>query len=216
VSTKYLGGEKGGFQHKDFRRGRPDLLKEIGRTAVKRRVNHTASKASSSTLSQSAKHKAISNNSKTAVVATETKGTKGSCSSSTVSASPIHSSSATMVDVIVHANIMPTPAFLPNNYGLYFSEGNFVDPPRVLPAPPLTVQSLIDGPSTAYKAESKAESKRKHTIDNSMAYVVQPFSEDELIYLESIFHKDENHSDDNDLCSILSLDNDAYGGVFQL
>ena len=197
MSTKHLGGEKGGFQHKDFRRGRPDLLKEMGRTAVKRRVNHNASKASASASSQSTKHKAI-RNSKTAVVASET---KGSCSSSTVDSSPLHSSSAAMVDV-VHAHIMPTLAFLPNNYGLYFSApSNFVDPPRVLPAPPLTVQSLIDGPSTA---------ESKHTN------VVQPFSEDELIYLESIFHKDENHSDDNELCSILSLDNDASGEVFEL
>lgn len=196
MSTKYLGGEKGGFQHKDFRRGRPDLLKEIGRTAVKRRVNHNASKASTSASSQSAKNKAISN-SKTALVATET---KGSCSSSSSSSSTVDSSA------ILHANIMPTLAFLPNNYGLYFSApSNFVDPPRGLPASPLTVQSLSDGPSTVYKAESK----RKHTIDNSMANVVQPFSEDELIYLESIFHKDGNHSDDNELCSILSLDNDA-------
>ena len=107
-----------------------------------------------------------------------------------------------MVDA-VHANIMSTPAFLPNNHGLYFSApSNFVDPPRVSPAPPLTVQSLIDRPST------DTESKE--------ANVVQPFSEDELIYLESIFHKEENHSDDNDLCSILSLDNDAYGEVSQL
>ena len=158
MSTKYLGGEKGGFQHKDFRRGRPDLLKEIGRTAVKRRVDHNASNASTSASSQSAKNKAISN-SKTALVATET---KGSCSSSSSSSSSTVDSSA-----ILHANITPTLAFLPNNYGLYFSApSNFVDPPRGLPASPLTVQSLSDGPSTVYKAESK----RKHTIDN------QPFS----------------------------------------
>lgn len=176
MSTKYLGGEKGGFQHKDFRRGRPNLLKEMGRTAVKRRVNHNASEASTSASSQSAKHKAIST-SKTAAVATET---KGSCSSSTVDSSPIHSSSEA--------------------YGVYISvPSNFIDPPRLLPAPPLTGQSLIDGPSTVYKAKSSS--------------VVQPFSEDELIYLDSIFQEDENHSNYNELCSILSLDNDA---VFEL
>lgn len=196
MSTKYLGGEKGGFQHKDFRRGRPDLLKEMGRTAVKRRVNHNASDASTSASSQSAQHKAMST-SKTAAVATET---KGSCSSSTVDSSPIHSSSAAMVDV-VHA--MPTPAFLPNDYGVYISvPSNFIDPPRLLPAPPLTGQSLIDGPSTVFKAKSSGKTN-----------VVQPFSEDELIYLDSIFQEDKNHSNDNELCSILSLDNDA---VFEL
>lgn len=163
VSTKHLEGEKeGGFHHKDFRRGQPDLLKEINRIKVKRGMNGALaikSKAPTSVSSQSAnyEYKAISN-SKTANDATETES----------------SSSSSKVD----------------SNAIYFSvPSNFADQPRVPPAPTLPAQCYIDGPSTSYEAEPN----------------VQPFSEEELIYLESIFHKDEIHSNDNDLCSILSL-----------
>ena len=67
--------------------------------------------------------------------------------------------------------------------------------------PPSSVQSFNNEIST-----QQIEAMYKHDVDNN----VQPFNDDELVYLASIFEDDEKQSSGNDdLASILSLNQEA-------
>jgi hypothetical protein len=50
------------------------------------------------------------------------------------------------------------------------------------------------------------------TIDNGSN--AQPFNDEDLMYLASIFNEDEQHSNEDDLCSFLSLNQETSAGDF--
>ena len=136
VRSDTLGGEKGGWQHKDFLRGRPDLLTEIERTEVKSAVKKSPSVPKSKSKASSASSRSV-----------RTKAMSSLSSSS-------------------------------------------------------SVQSFGTDPS------AQAEAMYRHSVDTT-SNAQQPFNDDDLMYLASIFDKDEQHSNDNDLSSILSLNQET-------
>ena len=208
VRCETLGGERDGWQHKDkdFIRGRPDLLTKIKRIPVKSKSNVkkitsvTTKKSKASASSRSARGNVLKATveKKIASVSDES-----SCSSSSLDS---------------HASAVPATqrATVPvaHDHGSVFQyfaapilHLNYVQPSSLQvqddfsSMPPSSVQSFNNEIST-----QQIKATYKHDVDNN----VQPFNDDELVYLASIFEDDENHSSGNDdLASILSLNQEA-------
>ena len=75
-----------------------------------------------------------------------------------------------------------------------------------------SVQSFNDEPAT--KA-ANATLYNTHAIDNNGSNA-QPFNDEDMMYLASIFNEDEKHSNEDDLCSFLSLNQETSAGDFML
>ena len=148
---------------------------------------------------------------KIAVVADES-----SCSTSSPVDSQASQSSYT-VDSSAYVPAMPAAAgaqpvlSIPQVQGSVFqyfsvpvSYVNYEEPPSVHGSlsSSSSVQSFGTDPS------AQAEAMYRHSVDTT-SNAQQPFNDDDLMYLASIFDKDEQHSNDNDLSSILSLNQET-------
>jgi hypothetical protein len=198
VRSDTLGGQKGSWQHKDFLRGRPDLLTEIERTEVKSAVKKMSSVIKSkakevpSNASRSSRRVSISD------ISNGVAADESSCSSSTIDTQASRA--------FPHVTVMPSvasasaPLVLPNSQVQgtvfqYFSD--YGEQNTVSTSSSSSVQSFNDDPPT---------------IDNGSN--AQPFNDEDLMYLASIFNEDEQHSNEDDLCSFLSLNQETSAGDF--
>ena len=216
VRCETLGGERDGWQHKDkdFIRGRPDLLNNIKRIPVKSKSNVkkiapvTTKSKTTSASSKSARGvpKATVEKKKIASVSDES-----SCSSSSLDlqASSYSSGNSARLPATQRATLPVAqdhgPVF--QYFAAPISHLNYVQPSSLQvqggfsSMPPSSVQSFNNETSM-----QQIEATYKHDVDNN----VQPFNDDELVYLASIFEDDEKHSSSNDdLASILSLNQEG-------
>jgi hypothetical protein len=227
VRTDAFGGEKGGWQHEDllFLRGRPDLLREIERidiksAVVKKRssiISITKARVSSSS-SRSAKRRAKSV--KKAVVVTNDRSFSSSSRDSQSSYNDDRSHVHNM-GVGVAAVVSPVLSLSAQNGSVfqYFSSMNC----EVLCTNVQDSVSFSSSSSAQARAvastitEPQAETIYRYPVD-TFSGVVQPFTDDD--YLAGIFDREEHMSYDDDLCSILSLnqetDAELVNSVFNL
>jgi hypothetical protein len=227
VRTDAFGGEKGGWQHEDllFLRGRPDLLREIERidiksAVVKKRssiISITKARVSSSS-SRSAKRRAKSV--KKAVVVTNDRSFSSSSRDSQSSYNDDRSHVHNM-GVGVAAVVSPVLSLSAQNGSVfqYFSSMNC----EVLCTNVQDSVSFSSSSSAQARAvastitEPQAETIYRYPVD-TFSGVVQPFTDDD--YLAGIFDREERRSHDDDLCSILSLnqetDAELLNSVFNL
>lgn len=123
---------------------------------------------------------------------------ESSCSSSTIDTQASRA--------FPHVTVMPSvasasaPLVLPNSQVQgtvfqYFSD--YGEQNTVSTSSSSSVQSFNDDPPT---------------IDNGSN--AQPFNDEDLMYLASIFNEDEQHSNEDDLCSFLSLNQETSAGDF--
>jgi hypothetical protein len=124
---------------------------------------------------------------------------ESSCSSSTIDTQASRA--------FPHVTVMPSvasasaPLVLPNSQVQgtvfqYFSD--YGEQNTVSTSSSSSVQSFNDDPPT---------------IDNNGSSD-QPFDDEDLMYLASIFNEDEQHSNEDDLCSFLSLNQETSAGDF--
>jgi hypothetical protein len=230
VRTDAFGGEKGGWQHEDllFLRGQPDLLREIERIDMKSAVvkkspsiiSITKARVSSS---RSAKRGAKSATTKAVVVTDE----RSFSSSSRVESRALQSSyndgrsHVHNTGVGVAAVVSPGLSLsAQKDSGFqYFSSMNFeVQCTNVQDSVSFSSSSSTQGQAVASTiTEPQAETMYRYPVDTSSG-VVQPFTDDD--YLAGIFDREERRSHDDDLCSILSLnqetDAELLNSVFNL
>ena len=218
VRCETLGGERDGWQHKDkdFIRGLPDLLNKIKRIPVKSKSNvkkiasvTTKSKSKTSSSSRSARGNVLKATveKKIASVSDES-----SCSSSSLDSQASSYSGGNSAHVPARQGATFPAAQDHGPVFQYFaapiSHLNYVQPSSLQvqggfsSMPPSSVQSFNNETSM-----QQIEATYKHDVDNN----VQPFNDDELVYLASIFEDDgEKHSSGNDdLASILSLNQEG-------
>ena len=198
---------KGGWQHENFLRGRPDLLNGIERTEVKGVSKKSSSITMAQTSSRSGKGLASSVN-KAVIVADES-----SCSSSLADsqaslsiykdngAQEVHHNSAAAISQPV----------MQASQGAVFQ---YFD--RVTVSSVNYEQSVQDSVSLSSSSVHRYSDDTTTTTQaagghhvEEMYSIVQPFNSDDLMYLASIFEKDEHHSNEGDLSSILSLNQEG-------
>lgn len=207
VRTDTLGGERGGWQHDNFLRGRPDLLRQIERTEVKSAVKKSSSMTKARASSRSARRAPANSVEKVVVVADES-----SCSS------PRRASQASYIDDSAHIHntgisAIATPVsrasqgsvfhyfdHIPVSYVNYEEQTN---QDSVSLSSSSSVQRHSDETNTQV-----ASTEHRYAVDNTGS-AAQPFNDDDLLYLASIFDKDEHPSHDDDLSSILSLNQET-------
>lgn len=209
VRCETLGGERDGWQHKDkdFIRGRPDLLTKIKRIPVKSKSNvkktasvTTKSKTPSSSRSARGCVLKATVEKKIASVSDES-----SCSSSSLDS---HASAHVPARQGATVPVAQDHGSVFKYFAGPISHVNYVQPSSLCQVQdgfssllPSSVQSFNNEIST-----QQIEAMYKHDVDNN----VQPFNDDELVYLASIFEDDEKQSSGNDdLASILSLNQEA-------
>ncbi len=137
---------------------------------------------------------------------------ESSCSSSTIDTQASRA--------FPHVTVMPSvasasaPLVLPNSQVQgtvfqYFSD--YGEQNTVSTSSSSSVQSFNDEPPTQ---AADAMLYNTHAIDNGSN--AQPFNDEDLMYLASIFNEDEQHSNEDDLCSFLSLNQETSVGDFML
>mmetsp|Transcript_24949 Transcript_24949/g.39180 ORF Transcript_24949/g.39180 Transcript_24949/m.39180 type:complete len:289 (-) Transcript_24949:148-1014(-) len=183
VRTETLGGEKGGWLHENFRHGRPDLLKRIERTEVK-----GASKKSSSITKPQASSRSARRPAKNVNEVND----DNSCSSSQAES---QTSLCSHKDAQVQNN--DTAAFAPPVSQAYFDH---------IPVSSEDSVSLSSSSVHTCSDDTSAQGANTQQVEE-MYSVVQPFNSDDLMYLASIFEKDDQSN--GDLSSILSLNQEA-------
>lgn len=218
VRCETLGGERDGWQHKDkdFIRGRPDLLNNIKRIPVKSKSNVkkiACVTTKSKTTPASSKSARVNVLKATVEKKIASVSDESSCSSSSLDsqASSYSSGNSARLPATQGATF---PAAQDNGCSVFqhfaapISHLNYVQPSSLQvqggfsSMPPSSVQRFNNETSM-----QQIEATYKHDVDNN----VQPFNDDELVYLASIFEDDgEKHSSSNDdLASILSLNQEG-------
>lgn len=173
-------------------------------SVIKSKAKEVPSKASRSSRTRRVSISDISNG----IAADES-----SCSSSTIDTQASRA--------FPHVTVMPSvasasaPLVLPNSQVQgtvfqYFSE--YGEQNTVSTSSSSSVQSFNNEPSTQ---AADATLYNTHAIDNNGSSA-QPFNDEDLMYLASIFNEDEQHSNEDDLCSFLSLNQETSAGDFML
>ena len=219
----------GGWQHDDllFLRGRPDLLREIERIDIKSAVvkksppitSITKARVSSSS-SRSAKRGAKSV--KKAVVVTDDRSFSSSSRDSQSSYKDDRSHVHDM-GVGVAAVVSPVLSLSAQNGSVfqYFSSMNCeVLCTNVQDSVSFSSSSFAQAQAVASTiTEPQAETIYRYPVD-TYSGLVQPFTYDDWMCLAGIFDREERRSHDDDLCSILSLnqetDAELLNSVFNL
>ena len=210
VRTETLGGEKNGWKHKFFLKGRPDLLKDIERTEVKNGARKRSSVTKPKHSSRSTK-KTAQRRKEVAVVADES-----SCSSSRADSQASlssyksdnahdHSANGSTVPSsglgvrnVPHGSALNDSDCLPISFVRYEEESYSQHPP-IQGSPSFSSFSMQGcNDDTTTQVSNTEETVAMYSDD-------QPFNNEDLMYLASIFEKDERRSHDDDLSSILSL-----------
>jgi|SaaInl74LU_5_DNA_1037368.scaffolds.fasta_scaffold21242_1 hypothetical protein len=196
VRTETNGGVRGGWQHENFLRGRPDLLKGIERTEVK---SKSASKKSSSTTKSQTSSRSVRRAAKSAekvvIVADES-----SCSSAQVGS---QASLSSYKDNSAASTAPPVSQAFQGPVFHYFDH---------IPVSSVNCEqsNVQDSVSLSSSSVNDTTTQFANTQQVEEMYSdVQPFNSDDLMYLASIFEKDEDHSNDGDLSSILSLNQET-------
>lgn len=212
VRTDTLGGERGGWQHENFLRGRPDLLKDIERTEVKSAVSKSSSVTKARASSRSARKAPAKREEKVVVVADES-----SCSSSRKDSQaslmdesvPVHDTgiSAIASPVLRASQGLVFQYFdhIPVSYVHYEEQRHNQDSVSLSSS---SVQQCSDETLAQIASTAQVEAMHRYTVDTT-GNVSQPFNAEDLMYLASIFDKDEHSSHDDDLSSILSLNQET-------
>lgn len=204
VRTETLGGEKGGWQHDSFLRGRPDLLKGIERTEVKSASKKRSSVTKPQTSSRSTRRAAKNVNEFS---------DDNSCSSSQADS---------------HADSQASLSSYNDNHAQVQNKDTAAIAPPVSQANQGSVLQYFDHTPVSSEiydqfvqdSVSLSSSSSVHTCSDDtsalganaqqveeMYSIAQPFNRDDLMYLASIFEKDDQS--DEDLSSILSLNQEA-------
>ena len=196
VRTETIGGVRGGWQHENFLSGRPDLLKGIERTEVK---SKSASKKSSSTTKSQTSSRSVRRAAKSAekvvIVADES-----SCSSAQVGS---QASLSSYKDNSAASIAPPVSQAFQGPVFHYFDH---------IPVSSVNCEqsNVQDSVSLSSSSVSDTTTQFANTQQVEEMYSdVQPFNSDDLMYLASIFEKDDHHSNDGDLSSILSLNQET-------
>ncbi|KAK1732904.1 heat shock factor family protein [Skeletonema marinoi] len=196
VRTETIGGVRGGWQHENFLSGRPDLLKGIERTEVK---SKSASKKSSSTTKSQTSSRSVRRAAKSAekvvIVADESSGSSAQVGSQASLSSYKDISAASIAPPVSQA--FQGPVFHYFDHILVSSVN--CEQSNVQDSVSLSSSSVNDT-TTQFANTQQVE---------EMYSDVQPFNSDDLMYLASIFEKDDHHSNDGDLSSILSLNQET-------
>lgn len=210
VRTDTLGGERGGWQHDNFLRGRPDLLRQIERTEVKSAVKKSSSITKARASSRSARRAPANSAEKVVVVADESSCSSTRRDSQAPQASYIDDSAhihntgisaiATPVSRAPQGSVFHYFDHIPVSYVNYEEQTN---QDSVSLSSSSSVQRYSDETNTQV-----ASTEHRYAVD-STGSVAQPFNDDDLMYLASIFDKDEHPSHDDDLSSILSLNQET-------
>ncbi|KAL7498422.1 hypothetical protein ACHAWT_007359 [Skeletonema menzelii] len=207
VRTETFGGVKGGWQHENFLRGRPDLLNGIDRTEVKSASKKSSSITMTQTSSRSGRGAASILN-EAVVVADES-----SCSSSLADSQASLSFNREKSAQEVHCNSAAAIA-QPVTQAYQGTVFQYFDP--------VTISSVNYEQSVQDSVSLSSSSVHRYSDDSitstqaadaqqveEMYRIVQPFNSDDLMYLASIFEKDEHRSNEGDLSSILSLNQEG-------
>jgi len=213
----------GGWQHDDllFLRGRPDLLREIERIDIKSAVvkksppitSITKARVSSSSgsLSSSWSAKRGAKSVKKAVVVTDDRSFSSSSRDSQSSykddRSHVHDRGIGVAAVVSPG--LSLSAQKDSDFQ-YFSSMNF----EVICNNVQDSVSFSSSSSTQAQAvastitEPQAETMYRYPVD-TYSGLVQPFTYDDWMCLAGIFDREERRSHDDDLCSILSLNQET-------
>jgi len=207
VRTETLGGERGGWQHENFIRGRHDLLKEIERTEIKSGVKMSSSITKAQASSRSA-GRAAKSEKEVDVLADE--NSQASISSYKDDSAHVHNTGfAATASPVMHA---PQVSVFQHSDRIPVSNVIYEEQSKVLDVVSLSLSSSAQRCSDS--DESSSSTTTAAEVANSehaeaMYSHDQPFSVDDMMYLASIFENDKHQSHVEDLCSILSLNEET-------
>eukprot|EP00985_Skeletonema_marinoi_P028027 scaffold23818_cov167-Skeletonema_marinoi.AAC.1 len=209
-----------GWRHNHFLRGRPHLLNEIERTQVKSTAKAEVLAQQALNAADSAKNVAVAANETNSYSSSRLDAQAQSFQSSNEDNSA-HIGIAVAVSQFPFAQA-PAPAQGQGSVFSYlFQDATSLLPPSVQryssdettnqAARTRTEQAgaidryTFDAYTTSASASTSTSGAAVQPFDYSNV-AAQPFDHDELMYLASIFDQDEHKSQEDDLCSILSLD----------
>jgi len=209
-----------GWRHNHFLRGRPHLLNEIERTQVKSSEKKSFSIAKAEALAQQART-AVDSAKNVAVAANET-SSRVDAQAQAQSFQSSNEDNSAHIGIAVAVSQFPFAQAPAQGQGSVFSY-LFQDSTSLLP-PSVQRYSSDEtinqaartrteqaGAIDRYRYDASTTSTSTSTIGAAVQpYAAsQPFDHDELMYLASIFDQDEHKSQEDDLCSILSLDRES-------
>uniref|UniRef100_A0A7S2PFK8 HSF-type DNA-binding domain-containing protein n=1 Tax=Skeletonema marinoi TaxID=267567 RepID=A0A7S2PFK8_9STRA len=208
-----------GWRHNNFLRGRPHLLNEIERTQVKSTVKAEA-------LAQQALNLNAADSAKNVAVAANETSSRVDAQAQAQSFQSSNEDNSAHIGIAVAVSQFPFAQAPAQGQGSVFSY-LFQDSTSLLPP---SVQRYSSDETINQAARTRTEQAGaidRYTFDayttsasastSTSGAAVQPFDysnvaaqpffdHDELMYLASIFDEDEHKSQEDDLCSILSLD----------
>jgi len=216
-----------GWRHNNFLRGRPHLLNEIERTQVKStaKAEALAQQALNLNAADSAKNVAVAANETSSRVDAQAQAQAQAQSfQSSNEDNSAHIGIAVAVSQFPFAQA-PAPAQGQGSVFSYlFQDSTSLLPPSVQryssdetinqAARTRTEQAgaidryTFEAYTTSASASTSTSGAAVQPFDYSNV-AAQPFDHDELMYLASIFDEDEHKSQEDDLCSILSLDRES-------
>eukprot|EP00984_Skeletonema_dohrnii_P033441 scaffold30089_cov167-Skeletonema_dohrnii-CCMP3373.AAC.3 len=204
VRTETLGGERGGWQHENFIRGRHDLLKEIERTEIKSGVKMSSSITKAQASSRSA-GRAAKSEKEVDVLADE--NSQASISSYKDVSAHVHNTGCT-ASPVMHA---PQVSDFQHSDRIPVSNVIYEEQSKVLDVVSLSLSSAqrySDSDESSSSTTTAAEVANSEHAEAMYSHD-QPFSVDDMMYLASIFENDKHQSHVEDLCSILSLNEET-------
>jgi len=206
VRTETLGGERGGWQHENFIRGRHDLLKEIERTEIKSGVKMSSSITKAQASSRSA-GRAAKSEKEVDVLADE--NSQASISSYKDVSAHVHNTGfAATASPVMHA---PQVSDFQHSDRITVSNVIYEEQSKVLDVVSLSlssVQRYSDSDESSSSTTTAAEVANSEHAEAMYSHD-QPFSVDDMMYLASIFENDKHQSHVEDLSSILSLNEET-------
>eukprot|EP00985_Skeletonema_marinoi_P010824 scaffold5074_cov132-Skeletonema_marinoi.AAC.1 len=215
-----------GWRHNHFLRGRPHLLNEIERTQVKSTAKAEALAQQALNAADSAKNVAVAANETSSRVDAQAQAQSfqssnednsayvgiaaaASASSAAVSQFPFAQAPAQGQGSVFSYLFQDSTSLLPPSVQRYSSDETINQAARTRTEQAGAIDRYtFEASTTSASASTSTSGAAVQPFDYSNV-AAQPFDHDELMYLASIFEQDEHKSQEDDLCSILSLDRES-------
>eukprot|EP00984_Skeletonema_dohrnii_P024394 scaffold13505_cov81-Skeletonema_dohrnii-CCMP3373.AAC.4 len=208
-----------GWRHNNFLRGRPHLLNEIERTQVKSTAKAEALAQQALFAADSAKNVAVAANETSSRVDAQAQSFQSSneddnahigiaavaAASAAVSQFPFAQAPAQGQGSVFSYLFQDSTSLLPPSVQRYSSDETTINQAARTEQAGAIDRYTFDAYTTSASASTSTSGAAVQPFDYSNV-AAQPFDDDELMYLANIFEQDEHKSQEDDLCSILSLD----------